>query len=159
MFKEVDETWAEWEQGFITLNNDFKTREEAAKIAFERGQIMRFKIGERVSVRPELLMLCKNYLAEHEGESGIKEFPRDFIGFHLPIQMYRDIVASKGVGVISYIGEQSDLTIRRYDIRFAYVKNDYTTWTLPAFMLLPEIAPSNVNRLGNFPLTKSKKEA
>ena len=39
MFKEMDETWAEWEQGFITLDNNFKTREEAAKIAFEKGQI------------------------------------------------------------------------------------------------------------------------
>lgn len=39
MFKEPEEKWTEYEQGFITLNNDFKTREEAAKIAFEKGQI------------------------------------------------------------------------------------------------------------------------
>jgi hypothetical protein len=119
---------------------------------------MVFKIDEKVRVRPELLMQCKNWLADHDRESGIREFPREFIGLHFPLQMYKDIVASKGVGVISYIGEQSDLTIRRHDIRFAYIKNDYTTWTLPAFMLLPEIAPSNVNRLGNFPLKNDKEE-
>ena len=39
MFKEPEEKWADWIQGFIDLNNDFHTREEAAIIAFEQGQI------------------------------------------------------------------------------------------------------------------------
>ena len=39
MFKVEEERWQDYVQGFIDLNNDFHTREEAAIIAFEEGQI------------------------------------------------------------------------------------------------------------------------
>ena len=38
-FKIDEEKWSDYIQGFIDLNNEFHTREEAAIIAYEQGQI------------------------------------------------------------------------------------------------------------------------
>lgn len=39
MFEIPEEKWSDYTQGFIDLNNNFHTREEAAIIAFKEGQI------------------------------------------------------------------------------------------------------------------------
>jgi len=43
VLEESDGHWSDWEQGFVTLDNVFYNREEASKIAYEKGQIKKKK--------------------------------------------------------------------------------------------------------------------